>query len=394
MTPALTIGGLFEGYGGLTMGVQAALGGRLAWYSEIDPAANKVLARHHPDVPNLGDVTTVDWTRVERPDILTGGFPCADVSTAGRREGLRKGNRSGLWRSMADAIEVLRPDLVVVENVRGLLSTRADGDLEPCAWCVGDERPVVLRALGRVLGDLADIGFDAEWRGLPASWAGAPHGRFRVFIIAWPAGHPPYGLGGYPETGRGDWGRLEAQADALLPTPDAYSAHRGGAQSPERRRAGNHSVTLQDEVVARPPIPELLPTPKSSDGTHGGPNQRGSSGDLPLPSMVLRLSPTQKSPAGRGGPAPAEPPVQWGRFEPAIRRWERILGRPSPPPAIAGKRGARRLSHFFVEWMMGLNEGHVTAVPDVPRNDALRILGNGVVPMQAAMAVSHLLSRL
>ena len=183
------IGGLFEGYGGLTMGVQRALGGRLAWYAENDPAAGEVLAHHHPGIPNLGDVTGVDWSGVEPVDILTGGPPCQDVSVAGRRKGMGPGTRSGLWSAMADAIEHLKPELVVIENVRGILSANSPCDLECCPWCVGDGNTVGLRAFGRVLGDLADIGYDARWCGLSASAVGAPHGRFRVFVVASPAGH-------------------------------------------------------------------------------------------------------------------------------------------------------------------------------------------------------------
>jgi DNA (cytosine-5)-methyltransferase 1 len=180
------IGALFAGYGGLELGVQSVLGGELAWYSEIDKGAQKILEHHHPDVPNHGDITDVDWTQVEPVDVLTGGFPCQDVSHAGRRAGLRPGTRSGLWSHMAYAIDQLRPRLVVAENVRGLLSAEAHSDMEPCPWCMGDDGPSALRALGAVLGDLADLGYDARWHGLRAADIGAPHGRFRVFVVAYP----------------------------------------------------------------------------------------------------------------------------------------------------------------------------------------------------------------
>jgi len=185
------IGGLFEGYGGLTMATQAVLGGDLAWYSEIDKGALKVLRHHHPDVPNLGDITAVDWSQVEPVDVLTGGFPCQDVSVAGKRAGMRPDTRSGLWSQFAYAIDQLRPSLVIIENVRGLFSAEAHSDLEPCPWCLGEDAERPLRALGAVLGSLAELGFDAEWVGLPASNVGAPHGRFRVFIAAWPAADAP-----------------------------------------------------------------------------------------------------------------------------------------------------------------------------------------------------------
>ena len=184
-----TYGALFAGMGGLELGVQAVLGGHTLWHSEFDAAASRVLAHHWPDVPNLGDITEIDWDSTPRVNVLTGGSPCQDVSSAGARRGMKPGTRSGLWASMSDAIQILKPDLVVWENVRGVLSAEAHSDLEPCPGCVGDERGgVVLRALGRVLGDLANIGYDAWWCGLRAADVGAPHGRYREFVYAWPTG--------------------------------------------------------------------------------------------------------------------------------------------------------------------------------------------------------------
>ncbi|MGF3054795.1 DNA cytosine methyltransferase [Microbacterium sp. YY-03] len=131
-----------------------------------------------------------------------------DVSTVGKQAGLAPGTRSGLWSHMAEAIDVLKPQLVVIENVRGLLSSPAvraplegkddaqrdpefatHGDatvrnLEPDSWGLGDFPARPLRAAGAVLGDLADLGMDARWIGLPASLVGAPHHRYRIFIFA------------------------------------------------------------------------------------------------------------------------------------------------------------------------------------------------------------------
>ena len=178
----------FTGYGGLDLAVQTVLGGRVIACCDNDPAAAAVLAHHHPDTPNLGDITTVDWPRLarrHRVDVLCGGFPCQDLSAAGRRAGLTPATRSGLWAHLRRAIAVLRPDLVVIENVRGILSAPAHRDLEPRHDLLGDraERPV-LRALGTVLGDLAELGYDARWCGLRAADIGAPHTRFRVFLVA------------------------------------------------------------------------------------------------------------------------------------------------------------------------------------------------------------------
>lgn len=189
----MRIGSLFSGAGGLDL---AALdlfpGSSMAWHAEIDPAASRVLAHHWPDVPNLGSVTDIDWAAVEPVDVLCGGFPCQDVSAAGRKAGLTEGTRSGLWSHMAAAIDELRPRFVLIENVRGLLSAKATvRGVEPGSDDLGDDGPrPVLRALGAVLGDLADLGFDAEWTCVRASDVGACHQRERVFILACPVAHP------------------------------------------------------------------------------------------------------------------------------------------------------------------------------------------------------------
>jgi DNA (cytosine-5)-methyltransferase 1 len=188
------IASLCSGFGGLDDAVLEAYGGRLAWYCQYDPEdrhqyAAQIIARHAPGVPNLGDITTVDYTQVEPVDILTAGWPCQDMSLAGKRAGLIEGTRSGLWFHVARAIKSIRPSLVILENVRGLLSAPADSDVEPCPWCLGDagDGEPAMRALGVVLADLAELGFDAERQGIPASDVGACHQRFRIFVLAWPA---------------------------------------------------------------------------------------------------------------------------------------------------------------------------------------------------------------
>ena len=183
---------MFSGSGILDRAVEQATGGTVVWHCETDHAAKAVLAKHWPGVPNLGDVRRINWSRVRwgiSPiDLLCGGFPCTDISDAGTRGGLRPGTQSGLWSEMVRAIEALRPPQVLIENVRALLTTPANrsptikvyarsGDLEP-----GPQ--IVDTGIGAVLGDLADLGYDAEWQALSASGAGAPHRRQRVFIVA------------------------------------------------------------------------------------------------------------------------------------------------------------------------------------------------------------------
>jgi DNA (cytosine-5)-methyltransferase 1 len=155
-------GSLFTGIGGLDLGLERAQLCMPAWFAETDKFAASVLAQHYPNVPNLGDVSRIDWRTVPRVDVLHGGFPCQDISEAGQGRGIQEGNRSGLWFRFADAIYELGPRLVIVENVSALLG----------------------RGIDTVLGDLADLGFDAWWTVLRASDVGAGHLRERVFIVA------------------------------------------------------------------------------------------------------------------------------------------------------------------------------------------------------------------
>lgn len=184
----LKVGSLFSGYGGLDLAVLNVLDSEMAWHCEWEDAPSAILAKHFPDVPNYRDVTKVDFKSVEKIDILTGGFPCQDLSLAGKRAGLKEGTRSGLWHEFARAIEELQPKLVVIENVRGLLSAKANNGVEYSQQdldSMGGRDPI--RAMGVVLGDLADLRYYARWVSVRAADTGAPHNRFRVFIIAYPS---------------------------------------------------------------------------------------------------------------------------------------------------------------------------------------------------------------
>lgn len=181
----MKIGSLFSGYGGLDRACEEVFDAKTAWYCEIEPKAAETMSRHWPDAVNHGDVTQVDWSQVEPVDILTGGFPCQDVSLAGKQAGMVTGSRSGLWAEFLHAITVLRPKFVVIENVKGLLSASA-GHVGPRPGVLGDE--FRLRALGVVLGQLSEIGYDAGWETVSATEAGLAHRRERVFILAYPQG--------------------------------------------------------------------------------------------------------------------------------------------------------------------------------------------------------------
>jgi DNA (cytosine-5)-methyltransferase 1 len=161
----LTFGSLFAGIGGFDLGFERA-GMRCVWQVEIDDYCQRVLAKHWPDVRRWDDVRTFppagDWYA----DVICGGFPCQDISNAGKRVGIT-GERSGLWTEFARVIGVVRPRIVVVENVAALLG----------------------RGMGTVLGDLSELWYDAEWHVVPAAAVGAPHIRERVWILANACGH-------------------------------------------------------------------------------------------------------------------------------------------------------------------------------------------------------------
>ncbi|MCT1446177.1 hypothetical protein M3G43_02720 [Brevibacterium casei] len=158
---------------------------------------------------------------------------------------------------------------------------------------------------------------------------------------------------------------------SLLPTPDAYAGTRGGTQAPEKRRAGGHAVSVADVAEH-----ELLPTPKAGDAdfgltrTTGRPPERSTH-------LATRLHYTD-----------------FGKYAPAIERWEAVMDRPSPAPTETTKQGKQRLAALFVEFLMGLDDGWVTDPElDLSRVQQLRILGNGVVTLQAVYALSWLIDR-
>ncbi|HEX6969269.1 MAG TPA: DNA cytosine methyltransferase [Micromonosporaceae bacterium] len=454
----LRLGSVCTGYGGLDLAAEAVLGPlEHTWHAEIDPHASRVLAHHWPGVPNLGDLTAVDWTRVEPVDVYTAGYPCQPLSLAGRRAGLS--DERWIWDDVIRAIRVLRPRLVLLENVAGHLSL----------------------GFGRVLGDLAAAGFDAEWGCFRASDVGAPHRRERVFIAAWPADCPPdagmlagrVGVGGVAGDGvsllptprasdTGTPGRRASEGfrpplsevllTQLLPTPTASERDRTPEEAARRHlpgramgRSGGASPDLSSVAVHQLlPTPTsrdhkghnqrgddtcltgaLLPTPNATDAkggatrlTHarGNPtllgallptptgqnshgNHRNGRGDLLLPGAV-QLLPTPMAADGGSDRASSagfglrdtsrKIPDQWGNYAPAIDRWEAITGRPAPSPTEPGKNGQPRLAPPFVEWLMGLPAGWVT--DHLGRGPALKCLGNGVVPQQAAHAYTQLLA--
>jgi DNA (cytosine-5)-methyltransferase 1 len=171
----LTVLDLFSGIGGFSLGLERTGGFRTVAFCEIEPFPRRVLAKHWPGVPIYDDVRTLTADTLARDrigpiNVITGGFPCQDISVAGKRAGIAEGTRSGLWSEIVRLAGELRPDFIIVENVANLLNGPSE---QPGAW------------FGRVLGDLAECGYDAEWENIPASALGAPHRRERVWIVAY-----------------------------------------------------------------------------------------------------------------------------------------------------------------------------------------------------------------
>ena len=369
-----TIGSLFTGYGGLDMAVRMALDpdARVAWTSDVEPGPCRLAEVRWPGVPNLGDITQINWETVEPVDIICGGSPCQDLSLAGRRAGMASGTRSGLWESMGN---------------------RADGSL--------------LRAAGRVVGDLASIGYDAQWCTIRASDVGAPHQRERLFVVSNPAGEPWQlrGIAGAGEAaGRGalgEPGRPDRASAALIPTPTA-SDHKAGRHQDGTGMSLSQAVQMLPTPVAQPsgnsPEAHLRKKPGRERVTdlaiiveHG---LLATGGLLPTPQATNATASSAGYGANLHEVARGMETGVFGVYGQAIARWEQVLGRPAPAPTVPSTRegGRSRLSTRFVEWIMGLPEGHVTGEDlGLTREQQLRLLGNGVVPQQGAAAIYQLI---
>jgi len=187
------VGSLFSGIGGIELGFERE-GFETRWFVEIDEYCQRVLRKHWPNTPIYSDIRAVDFSRLERIDVLTGGFPCQDISTANPKGKGLEGERSGLWSYYKEAIRVLRPKYAVIENVPNLVGwfdtearpTPPEIDVEGGEWSLEVEQ---IQALTTVLTDLASCGYDAEWNVVSARGAGARHLRRRIFIIAYPMAH-------------------------------------------------------------------------------------------------------------------------------------------------------------------------------------------------------------
>lgn len=226
-----TFGSLFSGDGLMDLGLTRA-GFDVVWQAEIRDFSRALLAKRFPWATQYGDVRGLTGHELERVDLVAGGFPCQDISNAGPRTGI-EGSRSGLWGEMARLVGVLRPRYVLVENVAAL----------------------AVRGLGRVLGDLSTLGFDAEWSVVPACALGAPHARPRLFLLAHTPGE---GLEGrsFPDAPRSVLGHVAGRPVRVgtpwANGPDLPRVGYGGADWVDRLHGlGNGVVVPVAEFIGR-----------------------------------------------------------------------------------------------------------------------------------------------
>jgi len=340
----MKVGALCAGYGGLELGLQTAgVDVDLCWYAEIDKHASQVMAHHHPSVPNLGDLTQIG--EAPRVELVAAGFPCQPVSHAGKRKGVDDHR----WL-IDDVCRVARradARWLLLENVAGIfMANRGE-------------------AFFRVLTALAENGFDAEWTSVRASDVGAPHQRLRWFLLANADNRRrkqrDEGVRELPVVGE----------NGLQPAADTDGDGHGARPHTRRmgRLDGEDAVGTQERERARSVVGDR------GDAAAADTERIGA--QVP----AERRQPTIEMFGGAG----TSRRTDFGPYADAIARWEPVVGRPAPEPTD----GQRRLNPRFVEWMMGLEDGWVCDAVD-GRSHQLRILGNGVVPQQAAYAITLL----
>jgi len=236
---------LFSGIGGFSLGLERTGGFETVAFCEIEEFPRKVLKKHWPEVPCYEDVTKLTGDILRRDgisvDVITGGFPCQDISVAGQQRGIEEGERSGLWSECVRLLGEIQPEYGLFENVTNLLSGPRE---QSGGW------------FSRVLCDLAKEGYDAEWADIPASYVGAWHRRGRVWILAYPHEKQCKGRIKKPilsqraierEFARG-FKRWPGRSN--LPSPRLCGAYDGLPNRVERIGAGGNAVI--------PQIPELI----------------------------------------------------------------------------------------------------------------------------------------
>jgi len=343
------LGSLFTGAAGLDRAATEVFNAELAWVADNDPASARLLAHRYPDAPNHGDITTVNWATVEPVGLLTAGWPCQPWSQAGKRKGID--DDRALWPEVARAIRTLRPRYVLLENV-------------PAIVAAGE--------LARAVGDLAALGYEFGWTVLGANEVGAPHRRNRCFILGCRLAPNPAGDGRHE--GRPEPAGFVGGSDVAV-SGSATAAHS------DREHRDQRGLAASGQAPCGRPRRELAGRGRAGAVADG--SAHGSERDREPQESEGRDESQRLDPAGHI--------LEWGPYEPAIRRWGRILGRPAPVPTVTGARGGRKLNPALPEWMMGFPTGWITDVPGISVNDALRLAGNSVCEQQAVAALRWLL---
>ncbi len=333
------------------MGLQTVYGDiNLRFVSDIDKNASTLLAHHHPNVPNLGDLTIVEWADIEAVDVLCAGYPCQPFSYAGYRKGEQ--DERAIFEYIADAISVLRPRNVLLENVAGHLTLGA---------------PTVIAILTK-------LGYNAKWGIVRASDTGAPHQRKRLFIWC-ETENTNSKRKRQTTTAQGRRRQIRPSRPVRETITDATSVGR-------QQRAGQFTVEGgRKKTVRSEGDRELSRSAKTITDTGSeryGQRQNNTTMANYDKQMAERSSRQQSQHR-------STKTYRWRQYETAIRRWEAVMGRIAPSPV-----DDKGVNPVFVEWLMGLPEGHVTSL-DISRAGQLKMLGNGVVPQQAALAL-HLLT--
>lgn len=251
---------LFSGIGGFSLGLERTGGFETVAFCEIEEFPRKVLAKHWPGVPCYHDVRELTADTLARDgiavDVITGGFPCQDLSVAGKLSGIQRGTRSGLFSEIVRLVGDLRPRYIILENVANLLGGPSE---QRGGW------------FGYVLGSLAECGYDAEWQNIPASAVGRDQARERVWIIAYRHQIGRGGPGQSPELFDDFYRQAEGTAPAPIEGWEALvgrlralveSRVRGTCASGSGR--GSHGVPDRLDRIAAcgnavvPQIPEMI----------------------------------------------------------------------------------------------------------------------------------------
>jgi len=319
---------IFSGIGGFSIGLEAS-GLQTVAFCEINPFCRKILTRHWPSVPIFTDITTInkeDLKTLSRIDVIAGGFPCQDISVAGKQKGITA-KRSGLWKEFMRLINEIRPKYAIIENVANLRS----------------------KGLISVLQDLWEIGYNAEWHCIPASAFGAPHRRDRIWIIAHPACIGKVGLSiGKKETEStpGDGCKNATDPDCKQWDSGEYNQQRGCLPG---NKNWQHSETQQEWDIRKFGVSQICKVLSDTD---------------------------QQGLQGCGGFEEISPictQEQIGMYycSRGIKQWGK-------EPLAVPRLKDERLNPDWVEWLMGYP---ISWTDGGSRTQRLQSLGNAVVPL-------------